>query len=364
MTKKQSSVLYGTAILLMLYFHLFGAPGLPDTEYVSVLNFAGGGINLERALSWFGRICVGIYAFISGYGMYRSLVKVKAHEGTFWKRLKNIYSSIVKRILVFMRKYWLVFCIFVPIGFALGVYKTDGILPLIENIVSLRYDYNGAWWYVMQYIFMILLVPAVDLFFDFLFAKKCRTIKTFAVLAVQFAFYAAFFLLVFPLYKNAAYYTAIFVIGYLCSRFDLFSKLIEKIPGGAPSYIIGWALIAAAFLTRTLLAKNPGHIGSDVVLAPAFCFAVCLLTRKSGKITGAFAWLGKYSVYMWLTHNFFWLYFFPEFSTITRISTLMYFQLVATSLLTSAVLLFLEKQLCKLGTKVFHVRSKESLPPN
>ena len=47
MTKKQSSALYGIAILLMLYFHLFGAPGLTNVQYTSVLCF-GKVVNLER----------------------------------------------------------------------------------------------------------------------------------------------------------------------------------------------------------------------------------------------------------------------------------------------------------------------------
>ena len=223
-----------------------------------------------------------------------------------------------------MRKYWIVFCIFVPIGFALGVYQPNGWLFLIENFLSYRFDYNGAWWYVMQYLFMILLLPAIDLFFDFVFIKQRRSFQTAVVLVVQGVCYTALFFLVFLMHKNAVYYTLIFIAGYACSRFELFSKAIKRIPTGGISYLVGCVLVILTVSVRSLLAKNAGHIGSDVVLAPVFCFAICLLTRKDGKIAGCFAWLGKYSVYMWLTHNFYWLYFFQDFITITHISTFMY----------------------------------------
>jgi hypothetical protein len=43
MSKRQSSILYGIAILLMLYHHLFCIPTRLNTEYFSVLNSIWGG---------------------------------------------------------------------------------------------------------------------------------------------------------------------------------------------------------------------------------------------------------------------------------------------------------------------------------
>ena len=170
-------------------------------------------------------------------------------------------------------------------------------------------------------------------------------------------FYIAAFFALFHFSKVAVYYTLIFVIGYLCSRFNIFSKLEKRIPHGVASYLIGGILLAVTFAVRSVLAKNPGHIGSDILLAPVFAFAVCLLTRVEGKPTQCLAWLGKYSVYMWLTHNFYGMYYFRDFITVTRISTLMYLQLVVVSLLTSAILIFLEKRLCMLCKKIFDGRT-------
>ena len=309
-----------------------------------------GGGTIERALSWFGGICIGIYAFISGYGMFRSLPKNRDGNQSIFRRLATVYISIIKRILKFMRKYWLVFCIFVPIGFAIGSIEDKGFLYLLKNFLTVNFDYNGNWWYVKQYVYMLLLLPVLDLFFDFVFVKQWRTLQAFAVLAASAAMFAGLFLVYAPMYKNSIYCIIIFTFGYLCSRFDLFSKIQKRISIGAKSYLLGWILLVAIFTVRTIVAKNAGHRASDIVLAPIFCFAVCLITRSDGKISHAFGWLGKYSVYMWLTHGFYCMYYFKEFITFTRVPILIYLQLAVVALLTSAVLLFLEKQLCTLFT--------------
>ena len=340
MTKKQSSILYGISILLMLSYHL---PS-PNTDYTPVLKFIGGGI--AHPIAWFGAICIGIYAFISGYGMYCTLQKAKGNGNSLRNRERISYGLVGKRILKFMRKYWIVFCIFVPIGYAIGVYQEKDFLFLFENIVFYRFDFNENWWYVKQYVFMLLTLPFIDMFFDFIFQKQYRTCSCAVLLAVQAIFSAGLFYFLAPMYTHGVYYTLIFAIGYLCARFSVFSRLQAHIPAGLCSGLIGWILLAIVFATRSLMARNTGHRGSDVVLAPIFCFAVCLLTRKDGKISGGFAWLGKYSVYMYLTHSFYCTYFFRDFIIVTRIPVLIYLQLIVISLLTSAILLFIEKYLC------------------
>lgn len=51
-TKQQTKMLYGIAILFMLYHHLFCIPERLNCEYYSVL------ANYERPVAWFCKICV------------------------------------------------------------------------------------------------------------------------------------------------------------------------------------------------------------------------------------------------------------------------------------------------------------------
>lgn len=82
-TKRQSAVLQGVAILMMVYHHLYSFA----VEYDSLLPFMQ--VDTVQKIAWFCKLCVGIFAFISGYGMYyvmgRQTKKVLA--GEFWQSI-------------------------------------------------------------------------------------------------------------------------------------------------------------------------------------------------------------------------------------------------------------------------------------
>ena len=307
------------------------------------LRIMGGGT--ERLIAWFCKVCVGMYAFISGYGLFHSIRSIKEKDLPLGQELNVVYRSLIKRIFTFMRKYWLVFAIFIPLGVAIGAIQIASPFSLIKNLLAYNCDYNGEWWYVKQYVFMVFLFPLIDLFFDFLFRKERRTVRIFFVLAGLGCFYMILFLLFFRLSLKAVVYSLIFMIGYFCARRAVFFKLQKHIPFGLPSVIVGLIVFAAAFTVRSLLATGAAYNKADVLIAPVVVFSLCLLMRKQGKMTTCLARLGKYSTYMWLTHTFFCYYYFREFSTITHISTLIFLQLVAVSLFTAIVLRFLEQRI-------------------
>ncbi len=236
------------------------------------------------------------------------------------------------------------FAVFIPIGVVLGAVQIESPLQLFKALSAYRIYYNGEWWYVKQYLVMLLFLPPMDLFFDFLLQKERRTFGTFSLLAALGCLYLG--LLYFTKPNN--FYCLIFLIGYLCARGQIFTRLENHIPAGWVSVLLGLGLFAAAFVIRSLLADNAAYYSSDPLLAPVVVFSLCLLTRKQGKGTACLAWLGKYSIYMWLTHTFFCYYYFREWSTASHISTLMYLQLIAVSLGTAIVLHALERLLARL----------------
>ena len=88
-TKKNSKMLYGLAILMMVYHHLFCVTGriggcIFTIDYLLKTN----GIGIK--ISWFCKICVALFALISGYGsastcVYDKNVRIK-------QRIKSDYS--------------------------------------------------------------------------------------------------------------------------------------------------------------------------------------------------------------------------------------------------------------------------------
>lgn len=67
LSKRETQALHGLAILLMLYHHLFCIQTRIHVSYYSLL-----GRGIEEKAAWFGKICVAIFAFTSGYGLCKS----------------------------------------------------------------------------------------------------------------------------------------------------------------------------------------------------------------------------------------------------------------------------------------------------
>ena len=107
-TKLKSKEAKGICILIMFIHHLFAFPDRLDNVFNTDY--------LVRLGQEFG-IIVGLYVFISGYGL--ALKPLSLKDGT---------DRIVKLWLSFC----FVFFIFIPIGFCLGVYKFE-LKEFFEN---------------------------------------------------------------------------------------------------------------------------------------------------------------------------------------------------------------------------------------
>lgn len=104
-TRTDTKVIKGVAVLLMLMHHLFYFPdnrpySMPEVRQ-TLPNFMGQG--LETMLGIFGVICVPIFFFLAGYGLY-----LQTRRDGF---------RLEKRILAVYTQYWKIFFIFIPIGF-------------------------------------------------------------------------------------------------------------------------------------------------------------------------------------------------------------------------------------------------------
>ena len=153
-TKKQSAILQGVAIFMMVYHHLYSYA----VEYESLLPFLQ--VDTVRTIAWFCKICVGIFAFVSGYGMYYVMKQLPGKQ--FGRRLLAEYRCVLVRILKLYAKLWLVLAIYMGIYF--GVLRLPfTVTELLGNLTALAPTYNGAWWYVEQYAKMLLVLPFLDL---------------------------------------------------------------------------------------------------------------------------------------------------------------------------------------------------------
>ncbi len=317
----------------------------------------------ERLLAWFCKICVALYAFISGYGLFFGGKKIKAEAGE-GPTLPALYRSTFSRAVSFLKKYWLVFLLFIPIGYCLGKLSPVSPKVFLLSFLGIQTAFNGEWWYVPQYLYLLLLFPYVDRAFDFLSEKKKRNLGNFCLLALMTVFYAGLLFLWFGRSLSAIVCCLSFTAGYISARYSLFEKihrgidvLAVKCAGREASekraerarrtveLFCGAATLFICVSLRMYLSPGAGWLTYDFLFSPVFCLAVFLLTKKEGPVTEFLSRVGKYSTYMWLTHGFFCYYYFQELITASKISTVMFLTLIAVSLFTAFLLQQIEKGL-------------------
>lgn len=334
-TKEQSKALQGAAILMMLYHHLFSVPDMLGEPYFSLLNI--GGVNIEIRMAWFFKLCVGIYAFVSGYGLCRGVTRDKS---SFWGNLKKEYSFVLKKLLSFYKQYWLVFVIFVPIGF-LFFHKEFQFSEFLLNLLGIKSTYNGAWWYVYQYLKMILVFPLVDSIFILFDKWEQRFIQwgyvgaIIAVFAWMYVNEANAFSQLLEFFRPPLFLC--FLAGYILSRFsiyELFSKIIpEKI-----LYFLGVLGLLLVIAARVKVAKDATSVGLDYVFVPVLAFGFSVIMILLPKLMRFFCFYGSLSTYMWLTHVFFYDHYAKGLVMLTHTSTGIFLTLLAFSTLAALAL--------------------------
>lgn len=303
-TREQSWELQGIAILLMFFHHFFlEMPSDPAPWFVNP--------GLAVRLAWFGKICVALFAFVSGYGMYYVLQREKK-EG-FFHGLRRDYRAALRQLLAVYRKYWLVFLL-IP-----GLELVTGAIPFepkefFLNFFALSTTYQTTWWYMGQYAVMLLLLPLLDMLFT-RFAEAGERKRKYlffgllllagAALAVcGLAVYRPLWGLLLRLLEGLRLsFLLPFCAGYLLARYKIYQWLARIIRGKA-SVVTAVAAFAAAVVLRVILADSPSYARADFVIVPVLAYALLTLLQSVPPLEKVLAWLGRQSTYMWLIHGF------------------------------------------------------------
>ena len=164
-TKRDSKMLKGVAILSMLMLHLFcRRENLPYTPLLWI-----GGTPLIYYFALFGDICVAVYCFVSGYAHY-----IQSSEAEIKKRWEHL--------LHFFIPFWVIAAVFSLIGLLAGNAEIPGSLTKFAlNCLTIQNSYNGAWWYANTYILLVALQPLSRSF-----AERC---PAWLVMLLTFGFY-------------------------------------------------------------------------------------------------------------------------------------------------------------------------------
>lgn len=290
---QDSLYIYGIAILMMVWHHFFGFP----ERFGGDLRYIGGNIEytIELYLGYFGRLCIAMYAFISGYGM---MAKSMQKNLKFTEDIK----LAIKQIIKFFIRYWIVFIIFVSIGFKFMGLKFEPE-EFIKNFIGKSCSYNAEWWYVAYYVKMLIMYPVIKLI-----VNKLNFIKNSKWIIFALAIILGIINTVFK--ENYKYYLC-FLFGMLIYENRLYEKFNAKLcKNEFYSIIISIGCIIFSVIVRMILTFD---VDAFLVMIYIFGCLQILKTIKNNKWPGnILQFLGHYSVYIWLTHTFFLYYYFQN----------------------------------------------------
>lgn len=274
-SKEQSAVIKGVAILLMLIHHGFTFPQwITDGVYQPNPIFA----------AYFNaptRLCVGLFAFVTGWAYAL-------------KDRHSIQESKTK-IIKFLCTYWIVCVPALIFAGACGGYRPNAI-GIMTELLGLSNDVMKFCWYVPFYIMAMALLPCLYLLWNQSLAKGIITgmiIPIAAFIGLESLLKGTVFQMLFNSLKH---WFPCITVGYLCKRYDLFSVAWKKTSRIPPTLLC---------LTGTVFC------GVGRFLLPAFDFAYCAImvfsivncTRtRDGLLIKALGSLGNMAANIWFLH--------------------------------------------------------------
>lgn len=302
--KEQSNFIKGIAVILMIFHHLFAySDRWPENFPISWL-FSS--FYIEQYIGLFGKYCVPIFLFLSGYGFSIS-------------KKENISEYYLRKICRFFIAYWLVFSIFVPLSYFLSPYQFVYLEPkvFILNLFGVSSNYNGEWWFIFPYLLCVLMTPLLHYqkielrisLIGFSIILYCISFSLWGNIIHGFLFWQPAYLIGFligqhkdDLYKfRVPFVLEVFIVVFLWYLFDW---------GGMPFFVV---LLVSSML------KLFDYI-------------------KYSIIKNILVELGNKSLFIWLTHSFFCYHFAQDIVYFFDETLLVFFTLIILSYAVSCVL--------------------------
>lgn len=331
-TKEKTNIAKGIAICLMFAFHLytFEERLINGNTFIPTIPF----FNAEHYLGNFGNICVSIFLFLSGYGMYLGSQKSP----------NNVFNYAIAKLKDLYINYWLYLLIFVPFGLfviedlsaldPIGIYYSTKSTIVFNNLLGFNTTYNLDWWFVSMFaIIIVFLFPLYTIIIQ-------RNSIALIILSLTLYYFnrdvGQYGLMAFVVRQTS------FALGMLCAKHNFFSsKIIKKLEDLSWIWIV--LALTGIFIIKFIVNFVPDY---DFALTPLFIYFSIRLV-ETNYLSKVFAYLGKYSFQMWLVHSFFAIYYLQDLTFLPKWSPLIFALLVAKTLLSVLLIEYLCSQINK-----------------
>lgn len=350
-TKEHTMQMKGIAIIILLFHHCFlNAQRWATVPYEKLattkgwgyypISFAPFSSHTIQYLASFSKICVAMFVFMTGYGMWVS------YESQ--KKKTTMSNYIKKRMVTLMTGFLIIFVVTeilaIPTGRFIEVYGHD-----FRSVVYMIIDALGlakllgtplfclTWWYMSLAIVLIMIFPFVHSIME-----KYQWVVVVASIIVPRA-------CGFGQSTDLFRYLLAYTLGMYFAQHDLLARIKEKfmeqnVAGKLLSLIV--SLIGLAVIIK---CRQNAWIGWKYLdfwdgFAAMYVIVLSYIYILNGKwIVKGLGFLGKHSMNIFLIHSFYRDVFFHEFTYSFYYAWLDYIVLMAILLVTSIVLEWFKK---------------------
>ena len=350
-TKEHTMQMKGIAIIILLFHHCFlNAQRWATVPYEKLattkgwgyypISFAPFSSHTIQYLASFSKICVAMFVFMTGYGMWVS------YESQ--KKKTTMSNYIKKRMVTLMTGFLIIFVVTeilaIPTGRFIEVYGHD-----FRSVVYMIIDALGlakllgtplfclTWWYMSLAIVLIMIFPFVHSIME-----KYQWVVVFASIIVPRA-------CGFGQSTDLFRYLLAYTLGMYFAQHDLLARIKEKFMEQNMAGKLLFLIVSLIGLAVIIKCRQNAWIGWKYLdfwdgFAAMYVIVISYIYILNGKwIVKGLGFLGKHSMNIFLIHSFYRDVFFHEFTYSFYYAWLDYIVLMAISLVTSIVLEWFKK---------------------
>ena len=332
LTKEDNLIAKGIGIIGMVLLHLFCRQGeLPYCPMIWV-----GDTPLIYYIGLLGDMCVPIFCFCSGYAQFMLYEKTN----------KQYIRSIFEKLLRFMCNFWIIVILFSVIGV---IFNKSNIMPcsiseFLGNIFLYNLSYNGAWWFVLTYVLLLLLSPVLIKWIEInsgILILLLSGIVYFVAYVLRFKFSIIFSnnILNWIFRQGILIGTAQigYIAGMICRKNKWISWLRVQLHEKSTSSRFCYYGMIFILLIGSLGMHCVIHSAFLAIFTAGSMLLVIYLINLPRCVKRILAFWGKHSTNIWLVHMFFYLTLFENFVFVFKYPLLITILMFAICLIVSQV---------------------------
>lgn len=283
----------GITIVLMFCNHLFPIPEwIFDSN--KVISIAIGSKTVASYVGGFGKICVAVFAVLTGIGLYYVFQR-RLYQENFMARIK--YS--VRKICDILISYWgILFAFYIPLAtiFSVNNYTVN---ELLCNIFLIKTSIIQVAWYLRFYVELMLTLPVL-----YLLLRDTNKYRDSIIFGVIVLIHLVADLADSKYFEEYFNYLMVVMIGFFFEKY----KINQKIARTFKKKIFFNIVVLLALVLCRGIFKSVQFFNTDIIFAPIFVGIVYdLYFRLKSCLRHIIIVLGEYSLELWLLHAIFFI---------------------------------------------------------